>query len=69
MAEERVSAWGGSEVNQELGLEHVKKCILNVQVKTVEQVIGCVRGQLWREDPAIYLFLNNFGGHQFVDGI
>lgn len=69
MAEERVSACGGSEVNQELALERVKKCMLNVQVKNVEWVIGCVRGQLRREDLAIYLFKNNFGGHQFVDGI
>lgn len=36
MAEEQVSAWGGSEVNKKLGVEHVKKCIWNVQVKNVE---------------------------------
>lgn len=36
VGEEQVFEWGGREVNWEFGFEHVKKCILNAQVKNVE---------------------------------
>lgn len=32
-------------------------------MKNAESVIGCIRGQLQREQQAVYLSVNNLGGH------